>query len=218
MTDSSRPALSESRYRLTHWQCQRLAASYADLRADPLYAAATDFFLDDLYGPYDFSKRDRDGEKIATTMHKVLPASAIRPIERALALNRLTRRLDDALEHMLFVEMGVDEIDLASYAEAYRRCDNLAERIEQIEEVDTLGRELDKVVKKPLVQIALRMARGPAHLAGLGELQDFLERGFAAFLKMGDAAPFLETVKRRELTYLDRINDHDPDPFRPIDE
>ncbi|MFC4157868.1 FFLEELY motif protein [Chitinimonas lacunae] len=218
MTDSSSAGLSPRRYQLTHWQAERLAASYADLRADPRYAAATRFFLEDLYGPYDFSKRDREGERIVATMHKMLPASAVRPLERALQLNRLTRSLDDALEQMLFVEMGVEQIDLTSYCEAYRRCDNLAARIEQIEEVDVLGRELDRVVRKPLVQLALRMARGPAHLAGLGELQDFLERGFAAFLAMGHAAPFLEQIKRRELIYLDRINARDPDPFRVIED
>ena len=42
------------------------------------------------------------------------------------------------------------------------------------------------------------MMRGPAHLAGLGELHAFLERGFEAFRSMRDASEFLEAIVDRE--------------------
>jgi hypothetical protein len=42
------------------------------------------------------------------------------------------------------------------------------------------------------------MMHGPAHLAGLGELHAFLERGFEAFKSMRDASEFLETIVTRE--------------------
>lgn len=42
------------------------------------------------------------------------------------------------------------------------------------------------------------MMHGPAHLAGLGELHAFLERGFEAFRSMRDASEFLETIVERE--------------------
>jgi hypothetical protein len=38
----------------------------------------------------------------------------------------------------------------------------------------------------------LKLMRGPAHLAGLGELHEFLERGFNAFRGMGSASEFLD--------------------------
>jgi len=213
MQNDNHGGLSRERYLLASWQAGRLAKTYADLHATARYGAATTFFLTDLYGPRDFSKRDRDGERVASSMKRLLPGAAIRAIGMALELNHLTHRLDAALEAMLFQGMGVTEITEQNYAQAYRRCDNHAERLQQIEIVDTLGRQLDKVVSKPLVQIALKLAHGPAHMAGLGELQDFLERGVAAFLQMQGADYFLETIKSRETSILTRIYAGEDAPF-----
>ena len=55
--------------------------------------------------------------------------------------------------------------------------------------------------------------RRPARLAGFGELQDFLERGFRAFRHMEDASEFLDTIERRETQILDRIYARHPHPF-----
>ena len=55
--------------------------------------------------------------------------------------------------------------------------------------------------------------RQPAHMAGLGALQDFLERGFAAFRGMRGAAEFLATVESRELELVNAIFAGDNEPF-----
>ncbi|GLR14576.1 hypothetical protein GCM10007907_33660 [Chitinimonas prasina] len=205
--------LSRPRYLLARWQADRLAVTYADLRESERYAQATAFFLSDLYGPKDFSKRDQDGERIVGKMRALLPARAMAAIQSALHLNRLSHELDAAMAVQLFDEMGLQAIDAASYAEAYRRC-GLEARREQIDLVDNLGHELDAVVQKPLVQLALKLAHGPAHMAGLGELQDFLERGVAAFLHMKGADEFLATIRERETRILERIAAREQDPFR----
>ena len=54
------------------------------------------------------------------------------------------------------------------------------------------------MVGKPLIRAALTMMRKPARLAGLAALQDFLERGFAAFAQMRGAGEFLATIRQRE--------------------
>jgi hypothetical protein len=59
-------------------------------------------------------------------------------------------------------------------------------------------------VRTPLVGIALRAAHGPAHLAGFGVLQDFLERGYAAFRKLPAPARLLTAIEERE-THLMQI-------------
>ncbi|WP_374349724.1 hypothetical protein [Chitinimonas sp.] len=207
--------LSRPHYLLAQWQAERLRHSYADLCADPRFAPATEFFLQDLYGPRDFSKRDHDGERVVSKMQRLLPQRAMAAIQSALHLNRLTRELDQAMVSMLFDHMAVETISADSYAQAYRLCGNRALREEQISLVDALGHELDVVVKKPLVQMALKLAHGPAHLAGLGELQDFLERGVAAFLHMNGADSFLATIARRERAILARIFSGAADPFAP---
>jgi hypothetical protein len=47
--------------------------------------------------------------------------------------------------------------------------------------------------------------RKPARLAGLSKLQSFLERGFAAFRKMGGADEFLRLVIARERKLLNAL-------------
>ncbi|GAB3250754.1 hypothetical protein GCM10027296_15480 [Chitinimonas naiadis] len=190
-----------------------MTTTYADLLASDRYGKAAEFFLTDLYGPRDFSKRDEDGERIVSRMRALLPKRAMQAIQSALHLNRLSHQLDEQMAQMLFNEMQLDDVDADSYAEAYRRCRNEAERREQIALVDVLGRELDVVVQKPLVQMALKLAHKPAHLAGLGELQDFLERGVAAFLKMQGADDFLDLIRNRETWILENILSRDPYPF-----
>ncbi|PHV09691.1 FFLEELY motif protein [Chitinimonas sp. BJB300] len=205
--------LSRERYLLADWQTRRLAHCYADLASSTRYGLATTFFLSDIYGPTDFSQRDADGERIVVKMRSLLPKRAMAAIEEALHLNRLTLSLDTQLVHKLFNDMQVQTIDAVNYTAAYRLCDNYAQRCEQIRLVHELGRELDVVVKKQMVQLALRLARGPAHLAGLGELQDFLERGVAAFLHMEGADYFLDTVRTRETALLERIYGGEVNPF-----
>ena len=57
------------------------------------------------------------------------------------------------------------------------------------------------------------MMRKPAHMAGLGGLQDFLERGFAAFAQMRGAGVFIETIQRRESALYEAIAAGADDPF-----
>jgi len=55
--------------------------------------------------------------------------------------------------------------------------------------------------------------RGPAKLAGLAELHQFLEDGYAAFHGMGDPAEFLAAIATREATILRQLFDGAPRPF-----
>jgi hypothetical protein len=50
-------------------------------------------------------------------------------------------------------------------------------------------------------------------MAGLGDLQDFLERGFAAFRDMKGAEEFLALLRERETTILNRLFSSRPEPF-----
>ena len=47
------------------------------------------------------------------------------------------------------------------------------------------------------------MMRKPAALAGLADLQSFLEKGYAAFRSMKGSDEFLGTITSRELALLD---------------
>jgi hypothetical protein len=61
--------------------------------------------------------------------------------------------------------------------------------------------------------VALAAARLPAHAAGVGVLQDFLERGLAAFQRMQGAQEFLATIRRRETLLLEALLSGAKQPF-----
>ncbi|HET7366169.1 MAG TPA: hypothetical protein VFJ70_21545 [Burkholderiales bacterium] len=199
---------------LRRWQAERLARTYADLAADKRYAPAAAFFLSDIYGERDSSERDRAVARAYPLIRKVLPKAALAPIERAIELHALSVKLDTALAGELAAELAVSEgITESAYAQSYRLCDNRAERLRQIELAVAAGADLDRVVAKPLVGRTLILARRPARAAGFGELQDFLERGFAAFRHMGGAGAFLKTIETREKLILERLFAGQPRPF-----
>jgi hypothetical protein len=211
LADSADAALLPA---LRRWQSQRLARTYADLAASERYGPATSFFLTDLYGDRDFTERDLSLERAYPFMAKLLPNAALLPVARAIELHALTAELDRALCRALLDESGVKSgITEAAYARAYRCCANRVQRLHQIDLLLAVGERLDKVVGKPLLRRLLRLARRPAHASGFAELQDFLERGFAAFKHMAGAGEFLATIEERERRILERLFAGNPRPF-----
>jgi hypothetical protein len=194
---------------LKQWQARRLEDTYADVANEPRYRAATAFFLDDLYGPKDFSGRDQAMLRILPVMSRLLPEKAVETAALAIELEALS----EALDHRLAGALGGGPIDAESYAKAYREASTRTERERQVELLDAVGHRLDALVARPLLSRTLKLMRHPAHVAGLGDLQDFLERGFAAFRDMKGADAFLALVRERETEILSRLFSGAPEPF-----
>lgn len=199
---------------LRTFQSRRLSQTHADLLTTPRYRPAAEFFLTDVYAPRDFSQRDADLQRFYEGVRKVLPERAVSILADVVALSTLTDELDGQLSRALVEELGVtNTITPEQYAQAYRICDNYDARLAQIRLIDAVGRGIDRFVQIPLISITLKLAHGPAVLAGWSELQHYLERGFAAFKHMKGADHFLTTISDRETRILDRIFANHPSPF-----
>ena len=152
-------------------------------------------------------------------MARMLPARAVGTIARAMEVNALSQELDRALLARLPRADG--RFTVAEYCSAYRRMDNRLARARQIELIREVGSALARLVRMPLIYGALAMMRGPAKLAGMAVLHDFLERGFEAFRRMKGAEEFLATIVGRETALMDSIFDGAtapfPDPLRNDD-
>jgi hypothetical protein len=96
-------------------------------------------------------------------------------------------------------------LDAAAYGSAYRKVGRRSDRERQIKLIQELGRSLDRLAQQPFISTTLTLMRKPARLAGLSKLQSFLERGFAAFRKMGGAEEFLRRVIGRERKLLNAL-------------
>lgn len=196
------PALAARLRAIEAFQSRRLAATHADLRAEARYRPAMDFFLEDLYGPQDLSGRDDQMVRALDKLGRFLPLAALTALERAFELHVLTLELDLATATCL---AGPALPDHDAYALAYRAAGRRPERERQIELLGVIGRLLDSVAHRPEVGLMVRLARAPAHAAGYGPLQDFLERGYRAVRTMREADEFLKTVIDREQALLRRL-------------
>jgi hypothetical protein len=208
---AAQPALADALAYLSAWQVRRLRRTYADLEATPRYAAAMQFFESDLYGGADFAQRDADLARIVPAIKRLLPAGVLETVASAVELNALSLALDRAMIDELG-SLGRD-LRVADYCAAYRRVGQFSRRLRQIRLIGDVGVALDRYVHKPMVHAALRVMRKPAHAAGLAALQDFLERGFAAFASMGGAVEFLATIESRETLLHEAIVAGSSDPF-----
>jgi hypothetical protein len=175
------------------YQHRRFSHTYADLMAQPRYAAATRFFLDDLYGPADFSERDRQFARIVPAMGKVFPSEIVQTVRHLGALHALSEKLDSVMGATLATVV----ITGAAYTAAWCTT-SAADREQQINLMLRVGSDLDRYTRKPLLRQSLRLMRGPARAAGLGDLQRFLELGFDTFREMRGADDFLATIGQRE--------------------
>jgi hypothetical protein len=206
------PWLAEVR----RWQAQRLERSFARFLADPMRRPAARFFLTDVYGDHDFSRRDADIARVLPMMQKLLPATLLDTVAEGIALGALTHafdlRLAMTLERLAPRRRRLDE---ALYAQAYREVGLPRLRQHQIDLIHAVGSGLSAALRQPGIATLLRLSRAPARAMGLAELQGFLERGVDAFGRLGDVGAFLDEVERDERAVASRLFAADPDPLRP---
>jgi hypothetical protein len=182
---------------LKAFQHERFARTYADVLRHPRFAPGARFFLDDLYGPGDFTQRDAQFARIVPALVRLFPQEIVRTVLALSQLHALSEQLDTAMGRAL-VDASATSLDAATYATAWRAVGRAEERERQVMLTLAIGTALDRYTRNPLLRHTLRVMRGPAHAAGLGALQGFLERGFDTFRDMRGAGEFLDLVALRE--------------------
>lgn len=187
-------ALAAGVVALKAYQQQRFARTYADLLASPRYAAAARFFLEELYGPKDFSQRDEQFARVVPGLVRLFPREIVETVEVLARLHALSETLDTQMARQL---LGTT-LDRRAYIQAWQATGQHEAREQQIDFTLAVGRDLDRLTRKPFLRTSLHLMRGPARAAGLPALQQFLETGFDTFKAMGGAVEFLGTVGARE--------------------
>jgi len=186
------------------YQQRRFAATYDDLLANPRYRPAARFFLDELYGPEDFSQRDAQFARVVPALVRIFPNDIVATVATLTTLHSLSESLDSEMgEHIASIDMNAKR-----YTDAWQATARNADRQSQIDLMLSVGSSLDKLTRKPLVRASLLMMRGPARAAGLGQLQTLLETGFEAFRSMKGAQEFLDIVRQRETDLCAALFNH----------
>jgi len=187
-------SLTENIRALQAWQTKRLLVTHEDLWHSKRFKPAMQFFIDEIYGPKDFSQRDMELARVVPKMAKVLPNKGLKSLQAALRLNSLSLELDIALAQKL----GNEEINRNNYFVCYRQADNQSKREEQIQLLEDLGLDLAQVVKVTGISALLMLSRKPAKAAGVDSLHRFLENGFKSFKKLGEVHDFIDPIISRE--------------------
>ncbi|HMN77890.1 MAG TPA: hypothetical protein PKC97_17670 [Burkholderiaceae bacterium] len=177
-----------------HFQQRRFMHTYSDLLASKRYGAAARFFLDDLYGPRDFSQRDAQFARVVPALVRLFPSEIVNTVETLARLHTLSEQLDSEMG----THLDAREVAASDYLKAWQATARPADRSLQIVLTLEVGSALDLYTRRPLLRHSLKLMRGPAKAAGLGELQRFLESGFDTFKAMRGANEFLDTVAARE--------------------
>jgi hypothetical protein len=188
------PALQARVDAVKHFQHARFEKTYADLLAQPRYARAARFFLDELYGPHDFTQRDAQFARIVPGLVRLFPHDIVTTVRALGELHAMSERLDTAMGRVL----GDGELTAAPYVAAWQAVGEPGQRQRQIDLMLGVGRALERYTKNPFMRHSLRLMRGPAQAMGMGALQSFLESGFDTFRDMRGAEPFLRIVGDRE--------------------
>lgn len=207
------PALGGAVRHVKQLQGRRFAGTYADLLGTGPYAAASRFFLEELYSDKDYAERDAQFARIAGAVERLFPADVAATAVALAQLHALTEALDHAMA-LAWLRTAESKPGTERYVEAWREVSRRADRDRQLSMVLAIGVEMARLTRTPGLRFMLKMMRGPAAAAGMGSLQRFLETGFDTFAAMarrpGGAENFLEIIRGREAGFIALMFDADP--------
>jgi hypothetical protein len=186
--------LLESYDRFTRWQLDYMLSFFDDLIEAHGYKAAVDFIISDLAG-VGVAERDRDIQRAGGVIASTLPTHPLETAAAALELNAAALEINLSICRRLLVDGRLPEhISEADYIRACRAASTYEECMGLVRLAGELGQTLKTLVRVPLLGGLLRTMRAPAHAAGFGALQEFLETGFNTFREIPDIDLFLEQL------------------------
>ncbi len=191
--------------RFVSWQTDYMLPNYEDLRASEHYSSAVGFVVSDLTG-IGVSQRDHDIARVVPMMSRMLPEKVLGTLAAAMRLNARVLGINLSICRALYAERTVDAvISEADYCIACRQASSLDEYLELVRLIEEVGRNLDRVIRIPMIGVTLKTMRAPARLAGFGALQIFLEKGYTAFVALDDVDQFLKHITLRMTEVFTRI-------------
>jgi hypothetical protein len=178
---------------------------FSDLLEPEGYAEAVDFIVSDL-ASVGVSERDREIERAAPVIVRSLPAHPLETAAAAVELNASVLEINLGICRELLVDEELPPvISERDYFIACRRVSSFEECMGLVHLAADLGETLKRLVRVPLIGGLLRTMRKPAHAAGFGALQEFLETGYLTFRRISDIDRFLELLRVRMDQVFERI-------------
>jgi len=202
MTDEH---LRKSYEHFVDWQLAYILPLFGDLYARDGYAEAIDFTMSDLAG-IGISNRDRDLERAAPAITTILPLRALTTVADTAEVNARVLEINIAIWRRLIAENDQSaQITEYSYCIACREASSFGECLNLVHKITALGKTLKSLIEVPMIGLTLRAMKAPAHAAGFGALQEFLETGFYTFRQIPDVDHFLAEIEIHMIEIFKRI-------------
>ncbi|MDH3621127.1 MAG: hypothetical protein OEV34_16050 [Gammaproteobacteria bacterium] len=188
----SDPVLLQKYEYFLDWQVDYSLPFYSEFQEKPETAAAVEFVISDLIGT-GVSARDADLTRVIPVMVRLLPGKALHALASAMELNARALAINLDICRRLFDDVDVPSpVSEREYCAAFRQSTSLVECLELIQLTINLGHSLKRLVRSSFLGMTLRAMHRPAHAAGFGAMQDFLEKGYTTFHAIEDVDYFLE--------------------------
>lgn len=213
----SDPVLLQKYECFLDWQIAYSLPFYDEFQEAPETAAAVEFVISGLIGT-GISTRDADFSRVIPIMVRLLPDKALRTLASAMELNARALAINLNICRALFEDVDVPTpVSERDYCAAFRQTTSLDECRELIQLTVNLGHSLKKLVRSTALGMTLRAMHRPAHAAGFGAMQDFLEKGFTTFHAIDDVDAFLDRfgvlmMEVFERTCEEPLENLDPSP------
>lgn len=191
--------------KLQEFQQTRLLQTYEDLRSNPEYKQIGAFFFEELYAPEDFSFRDKSIKTLRKVLSGVVYKGMVSAVGMVIELHELSDRLDNRMvEKMIQNQIG-ENLTMDQYKMVYRLLDNYDERVYQIKLSIDVNRAFHRLSKKWIVGVSLKTVRAASHMLGVGDIMDFVNRGYEAFRQIDNIDEFVNIIEKRELEWHDKV-------------
>lgn len=187
------------------FQIQRLQQTYQDFMEQARYEKACTFFFGDIYSVEDTEVRDQAFEAFTHKIRKVIGGDIERCLKSMVALQHHTLALDNLLLNQLISQGAAVGFSMDEYREAYLRCDNFRERLNQIQElVETLSLS-HRVLRRFGIGPGLLAMHRFQEMRGEGLATGILVRGYRALSPLKTIRPLTESIESREMAFLHSI-------------
>lgn len=178
---------------------------YDGMRDLPGFSDAIDFVVSDLTGT-GIASRDQEIGKVVPVMTRFLPDKALESLALAMTLNARVLEINLAIAaRLLPVVKASGAFTEREYCAATREVSSMTDFDELIGMTRAAGESLAKIVKVPMIRSLLRSMRLPARMAGVTDLQVFLEKGFDTFIALDDVEQFLDTMEAQMREIFGRV-------------
>ena len=191
--------------RLQEFQAKRIRDTYADLIEMAQYSKLGHFFFEQIYGSHDFGFRNESMRSLHRKMSGILKGEIVDTVGEVIELHDLSDALDDRMVEAMLESGTGSDLTMADYEQIYRRCNNYKDRVRQIALMIDCIKGVHHISRMRFIGFSLKTVRAAAHLAGMGEIMEFLIQGYDAFRSAKDIGGFTEAVSTRETALNNKL-------------